>query len=437
MANRPKKQHISSDSGSDNRNKDLLNTVSAKLREKTKPDIEFDSQRLAALIYAVTHKGSAFEEGSNDLTNDAKTSISDISAIVEAYMEQATATTRLNNVPAHNNAVIVGATSDHDVSRQPQQNKQSPTAITPTKTDSYRFSIAKIFRDVFDPNTEYDENNIAAIATGKGGVKSDIVTKVYLDAQGARKLTATDERIHNALDSIWGKQEGSSKQGYCTLSDLAHAAGFSNSISNRKNILESLDTMNQYKIAIDNSEEVDADYNYPSTLKSDMQGRLISYQTESVIVNGKITDKGIHFLEPMLARYSRTRRQMSAVRIEVLHYPINNSKQVIAISEYLMQYLAYKSNEFMGYNKSLKRLEAKGAKEDTLAKTEDLRKKLSKPTSITFEKLYSLVKANERKQQKRIREDAETMLKYYAGRGDFHIRNVTTGKEKFVITFSE
>ena len=38
---------------------------------------------------------------------------------------------------------------------------------------------------------------------------------------------------------------------------------------------------------------------------------------------------------------------------------------------------------------------------------------------------------------KLLNKDAAIRPKYYAGRGDFHIRNVTTGKEKFVITFSE
>ena len=405
------------------------------LREESMPEElkrgELSNVPLAAVLYFFATHLETNPEDADTMTPEDNQALLDIFARMDAfYMEHRA---EIHSEGALLKAFIAAENPNPEQAQAIEQAAQEIRAIMPTKTDIYSFSIAKPFRDIFNPNADYSSGE-ALIATGKGGMKSGIYTRVLLNPHGARRLDGTDERIHNALYTIWQAQEGKPDQGHCTLTDILNAAKLANTESRRKMVLESLRTMNSYEVTLTNEDEIAAGYNYPDTsLNDDCYGRIVSFQTEPQKVNGKTTDKGIQFLEPVLGRYSRKRGQISAVKIEVLDYPVNNSPATIAIANYLIYYLAWKYNEYKKRCSRLERLLLEDS-EDKQAQITALKREIEAPISIRYDTLYEKAQAVDRKQQFRTRTASQTMLEHWMTNRQQHIGSVKKGKEGFALT---
>lgn len=311
---------------------------------------------------------------------------------------------------------------------------EKPVEIWPTVPSSYVFTLAKMSKYLFDPKSIYDNDNSVALATHGKNVR----TYVYVNPHGAEHLDFTDERVHNALISVWEKSKGTAQRGICTLSDLTYAAGFSNCDTNRRSILEHLERMSRYEIVINNDEEIAAGLKYkPMT---DSKGQLIAFNRIPVKVNKKVTDQAIRFLEPFLLTYCRNHgNQLSAVKHAVLEYPLQKSDITVALSEHLNKYLAWQSNEHSKNAKKLAQLKkADPVDEAAIAK---LQKRVDAPTVVTFQTLYDVAQMEPGKKSKslpkRICDYSETILKHYQTESIYRIASVNRGKDRFRITFSD
>ena len=303
-----------------------------------------------------------------------------------------------------------------------------PLEIRPTVTNSYVFTLSMLSKYLFDPRAEYDSVNSQSISTAKG-----VLTYVYVNPNGAEHIDATDERIHNALISVWEAAKGTAQREICTLTDLTRAAGFSNCDTNRKLILEHLDRMECYEITIDAHEEAEAHLPYTPT---DAKGRLVSFSRIPVKVNGKVTDQAISFSEPFLLTYCRNHgKQLSSAKLAVVGYPLKVSKTTVALAEYLNKQLAWQSRVHAGHVKKLANLlKADPVDEAAVAK---VKRKAAAPTVVLFSTLYEVAQANlkDRKQLARICEYAETILKHYQTESIHRIASISRGKDRFKITF--
>lgn len=392
---------------------------------------ELSNVPLAAVLYFFATHLETNPEDVDTMTPEDNQALLDVFARMDAfYMEHRA---EIHSEGALLKAFIAAESPNSEQAQAIEQAPQVIRAIMPTKTDVYSFSIAKPFRDIFNPNADYSSGE-ALIATGKGGTKSGIYTRVLLKPNGARRLDGTDERIHNALYTVWQAQEGKPNQGHCTLTDILKAARLANTESRREMVLESLETMNSYVVTLTNEDEIAAGYNYPNaSLDDDCHGRIVSFQTEPQKVNGKTTDKGIYFLEPILGRYSRKRGQVSAVKIEVLDYPVNNSPAIIALVNYLLYYLAWQYNEYKKRRTRLDRLLLENS-EDKQAQIKALKREIETPISVRFDTLEEKAQAHDRKQRHRARAAAQTVLEYWMTNKQQHLNSVKKGKEGFAVT---
>lgn len=245
--------------------------------------------------------------------------------------------------------------------------------IFTTKVKKFIFLTNKIQKVLFDQgkNNVFYEKSVVAVRTG-GTEKEPVEVLVSLDFKnfkevGAKfnendKLTAYDGEIHNAVISLYdsGNQYFSPNMILNVLSgnkEYNTGRGKSATKNNQSKVILSLDKMRNTSIKIDASGEGRAfhkdDYQY--------SGNLLPFNFESgVSLNNNLVTNCIHLLRsPPLLEYSRLRKQLTTVNIDLLEV-LSNRILHILIRDYLLKEILW-----MKYSRSRKRV----IRYDTLQKS--------------------------------------------------------------------
>ncbi len=227
------------------------------------------------------------------------------------------------------------------------------------KIDKFIIITNKIAKVLFDGrfNEVFYNTELVKVRTGSNKSKP-IEVAVSIDYQGLKKqgleipeserLTPYDREIHNAVVSLYeaGNEYATPNMIQKILSgNKEYGDGTRKSLTqtNRQSILSSLSKMKETMIEIDANEEgrayKKAEYKYLGKL-------LPMYFVQAVTLNNNTVKDCIHILRtPPLLEYSKLRRQLTSVDIELLAV-LSNREPHVLIRDYLLgeiQWMKYSS----------------------------------------------------------------------------------------------
>ena len=172
----------------------------------------------------------------------------------------------------------------------------------------------------------------------KGRIKQQIRTKVSFSYEGIdilakKEFTLFDQEVHDAVVSLYLAENKfiSPAMVYRAMTGKTNSE-FIHS-SKLKRIEESIDKCMFSKLSIDASEGA-ALYGYDQAIYS---GALLSAEKVSVTMGGNRIIAYKLNVEPLLYRYAKACKQISAVDIKLLDTPIQKSDDTIVLQGYLLR----------------------------------------------------------------------------------------------------
>lgn len=171
-----------------------------------------------------------------------------------------------------------------------------------------------------------------------GRLKRQIRTRVSFSYEGidilARKeFNLFDQEVHDAVVSLWlaENQFISPAMVYRAMTGKTNSEFIHT--KKLKEIEDSIDKCMFSKLSIDASEEAAA-YGYEQAIYS---GALLSAEKVSVKMGGKKVTAYRLLTEPLLYRYAKSCKQISAVDIKLLDTPVAKTNDTIVLQGYLLR----------------------------------------------------------------------------------------------------
>ena len=197
-----------------------------------------------------------------------------------------------------------------------------------------------------------------------------------------RRLTPYDELVYIAVSALFNADP---EKPFITIQQIYNAMGFDGKVgdSDRKKINDAITKMSGARILIDNMQEINAKYKYPS-VKYD--GSLLPMERVQIVVKGQVVDAAVHvFREPPLMSFARGRKQITTIERKLLaNSPLNMTDANIRLQTYLIERISRMKNE----------------RESTSCK-------------ILFKTLYDETGIKTSKQQQRAPEKIQKLLEHY------------------------
>ncbi len=151
------------------------------------------------------------------------------------------------------------------------------------------------------------------------------------------RLTQYDKRGYIAICNLW-----LAGNDYITLNQIYRAMGHTGNPSGRQRE-EILAMLVKFyaPILLDNREEIDAGYNYPSMCKIRPLMHIdidFAKQFKPVKINGSLVQGAVKILEePILLRFSRERKQITEINANLLNTPYKHTEENMALDDYLIR----------------------------------------------------------------------------------------------------
>lgn len=152
------------------------------------------------------------------------------------------------------------------------------------------------------------------------------------NAKITKQLTQFDKRVYIAVSALFNAGNT-----VVTLQQIHSAMGNSGGASadQRKKISEALNKMQRALISISNSEEIQAQYNYP---RFEYTGMLLPIERVRSIVHGNVVEGAIHiFREPPAMTFARQRNQITTIPAAVLNSHVSMTNSNLAVEDYLLE----------------------------------------------------------------------------------------------------
>lgn len=236
----------------------------------------------------------------------------------------------------------------------------------------------------------------------KGKIRSQIRTKVSFSYEGIDILAKKDfglfdQEVHDAVVSLYlaSNKFISPAMVYRAMTGKTNSESIN--ADKLKEIEESIDKCMFSRLSIDASEEA-AMYGYAEAVYS---GNLLSAEKVSVIMGGHKVVAYKLLIEPLLYRYAKTCKQVTAVDIKLLDTPVKKTNDIIVLQGYLLR------------------------------KVESMKSDRNCGRMILFDDIYKVlnVSKEQRVQTKRIRDSLYSILQYWID-NDYISRYETVMKGK-------
>lgn len=259
------------------------------------------------------------------------------------------------------------------------------------------------------------EFNLAADKDKKDG--KVIIAPVLLDYSAVQKdgvtlskiTTPYDLEVYVALDAL--RSAGNS---VVTPAQILKVLGLNGAPTNhqRAKLKSSIDKMQATILTVDNEEEVKAGYNYPPFKRKEplLPVKTLEYTYSKTGQSGYAV-KFINDKEALpLIDFAKGRKQITTIPLQTIQVPISLTDNNMAIKNYLFGRIS-------------------GMKHDKNAN-----KKGKYNGVIRLDTLYTETGNEERKQKKRCKETAETILEYFKSEaGASYIKGYTITKDRIKI----
>ena len=160
------------------------------------------------------------------------------------------------------------------------------------------------------------------------------------DADISKRLEPYDERVYEALATLWRYVAAEGGQDTFSLKDIYYAMGYTTEPSEgaKKKINDSITKMAAAHIEIDNYDEAEA-YNYP---RFKYDASLLPMERITGYVGGQLTDGLVHlYREPPLFTFARQRGQITTGSVQLLQTPLNKTNKNIELEDYLRTQIAW------------------------------------------------------------------------------------------------
>ena len=152
------------------------------------------------------------------------------------------------------------------------------------------------------------------------------------DAKITKALEPYDKRVYIAVAALFNT--GSE---WMSIPQIYDAMGYKGAPGkfDKDKINASITKMSAAKIYLDNSQEVDAKYNYQLI---HYDGALLQMERLTAIINGELIENAIHiFREPVMIAFARGRKQISTVDKNIYATPVSKTNANIRIEDYLLE----------------------------------------------------------------------------------------------------
>lgn len=224
----------------------------------------------------------------------------------------------------------------------------------------------------------------------KGRIRKQIRTKVSfsyegIDIQAKKDFTLFDQEVHDAIVTLYLAENKFISPAMVYRAMTGKKNSESVHASKLKKIEESIDKCMFSKLSIDASEAA-ALYGYDEAVYS---GALLAAEKVSVVMGGHRIIAYKVMAEPLLYRYAKSCKQITAVDIKLLDTPVTKTDDTIVLQGYLLRRI-----EMMKTDKRNDRI-------------------------ILYDNIYEIVNIskNQKVQAKRTREYVKDILTYWVEEG--------------------
>lgn len=221
--------------------------------------------------------------------------------------------------------------------------------ITAKKTDTLHYPLDKPNGNIWnllETSTPDGQLTFEIPTAGKDNNKNAYVLySINFDAlddvtcKSIKRLTSFDKRCYIAAAALYkaGNEVFSATQVYKIMGNR----GQPNS-DDIKKINDSLLKMQAAQISIDNAAESSV-YRY---VHFNYHGSLLPLEQVDVIINNTFCDGAIHlFREPPLIDFARGRKQITAIRQQLLESPISKTEANLRLEDYLIEQIGHIKNK--------------------------------------------------------------------------------------------
>ncbi len=231
--------------------------------------------------------------------------------------------------------------------------------VKSSRAKSAIFTMSKIAGVVFDPEksdsllSAYTKEDAANCIHVRTSSNKNVISLLGLDwdaeslkqygisAAGLDKLTAFDSAIYTATSSLYysGNKYINSKMVYQFL--CGNKAKVNPTQNILKRISDSIEKMSKIRVTINAEMEVKARQN----IQAEYRDYLLNTRAACVNINGVMLDCVEINTEPVLYKYSESKKQIARADVKMLDMPINNTTENIILKDYLLRRLLGMQND--------------------------------------------------------------------------------------------
>lgn len=154
-----------------------------------------------------------------------------------------------------------------------------------------------------------------------------------------KRLEPYDKLVYIAIGALYNAGHKA-----MTVGMIYSAMGYTGrpSSTDIKKIDQSITKMSSAHIFLDNTEEIQSGYSYPSVR---IDSSLLPMERVSLIVNGQVSDLALKlYREPPMISFAKDRKQVTTIEPKLLQAPVSKTNQNLLIQDYLIERIARAKN---------------------------------------------------------------------------------------------